>query len=154
MDWSQVIGSAPVAELLVMPRGSGASAYRAAGASAGLVGVAVAPLVKKAAERGRKMPPGDVVFETPRFGGYGLLALTAQDVVLARGPRNRVHEVIGRMPRSEIVFAEQLGHAFPTTAPLVIVFRNGKGWQFEVQWNRWRASKKILPLLQGADQAA
>jgi hypothetical protein len=137
-----------------MPRGSGASAYRAAGASAGLVGVAVAPLVKKAAERGRKTPPGEVVFETPRFGGYGLLALTEQDVVLARGPRNRVHEVIGRMPRSEIVFAEQLGHAFPATAPLVIVFKNGKGWQFEVQWNRWRASKKILSLLQGAERAA
>jgi hypothetical protein len=154
MDWSQVIGSTPIAELLVMPRGSGASAYRAAGASVGPLGVAVAPLVMKAAQRGRKTPPGNVVFETPRFGGYGLLALTAQDVVLARGPRNRVHEVIGRMPRSEIVFAEQLGRAFPTTAPLVIVFQNGKGWQFEVQWNRWRAFKKILPLLKGDGRAA
>jgi hypothetical protein len=36
----------------------------------------------------------------------------------------------------------------------VIVFQNGKGWQFEVQWNRWRASKKILPLLKGDERAA
>jgi len=136
-----------------MPKGFGASAYRAT-AGVSPAGAALVPLVMKAVRRGHQAPPRDVVFETPRFGGYGLLAVTAEDLVLARGPRNRVHEVIGRMPRSEIVFAEQFGNGFPTTAPLVIVFQNGTGWQFEVQWNRWRASKKFLPLLKAQEPAA
>ena len=112
------------------------------------------PLVMKAAHRGRQAPPAEVVFATPRFAGYGVLAVTAEDLVLVRGPRNRVHEVIGRVPRSEIVFAQQYGNGFPTTAPLVIVFQDGKGWHFEVQWNRWRASKKLLPLLKADERAA
>jgi hypothetical protein len=153
MDWSQVIGSAPIAELIVMPKGFGASAYRSAvGITPGAA--ALVPAVMKVAQRGRKALPGDVVFATPRFGGYGLLALTTDDVVLVTGPRNSVHKVIGRMPRSEIVFAEQYGNGFPATAPLVIVFKNGQGWYFEVQWNRWRASKKFLPLLKADQQAA
>jgi hypothetical protein len=152
MDWSQVIGSTPVAELIVLPKGFGASAYRFS-ASITPAGAAVLPLVAKAGQRKHQAPPGDVTFATPRFGGYGVLALTATDLVLLTGPRNREHKVIGRMPRSEIVFAQQYGKGFPTTAPLVIVFKNGQGWNFEVQWNRWRASKKFLPLLK-ADQLA
>lgn len=73
--------------------------------------------------------------------------------MLVRGPRNRVHEVIGRVPRSEIVFAEQYGNGFPTTAPIVVVFQDGQGWHFDVQRNRWRASKKILPLLKAEQRA-
>jgi hypothetical protein len=153
MDASQVLGSAPVAELLVLPKGSGASAYRSA-VGVSPAGAAFLPLVMKAGRRRRQAPPGDVVFNTPRFGGYGLLALTTKELVLVTGPRNRVHEVIGRMPRSEIVFAERYGNGFPATAPLVTVFKNGHGWHFDVQWNRGRAVKKILPLLKADQQAA
>jgi hypothetical protein len=154
MDFSKVIGSVPVAELLVMPKGFGASAYRSAATAVGPAGQALLPAVSAAGRRKRQALPGDVVFATPRFGGYGLLALTENDLVLVTGPRNGEHKVIGRMPRSEIVFAQQYGNGFPTTAPLVIVFKNGQGWDFEVQWNRWRAAKKILPLLKAGEQAA
>jgi hypothetical protein len=153
MDVSQVIGSAPVAALLVVPKGFGASAARSA-VGVDPAGAAFLPLVVRAGARGRQAPPSGVVFDTPRFGGYGLLALTEKEIVLAAGPRNRVHKVIARMPRSEIVFAERYGNGFPTTAPLVVAFKNGHGWYFEVQWNRGRAVKKILPLLKADQQAA
>jgi hypothetical protein len=153
MDASQVIGSAPVATLIVVPKGSGSSVVRSAGA-VNLVGGALLPLVMKAGRRGRQAPPSDVVFDTPGFGGYGLLALTATELVLVTGHRNRVHKVIARMPRTEIALAERYGSGFPATAPLVIAFKNGHGWYFEFQWTRRRAVKKILPLLKADEQAA
>lgn len=145
MDASQVLGSPQVAALIVVPKGFGASTLRTA-ANANLAGAVALPLVMKAGRRGRRAAPSDLVLATPRFSGYGLLALTAHELALVTGPRNREVKVIARRPRNEIVFAERSGR-FPTSH-LVIAFRNGQGWYFEVQWNRWRAAKKILPLLQ------
>jgi len=152
MDAAQVIGSEPVATLIVVPKGFGTSAARSAGA-VNLVGGAILPLIMKAS-RGRKKPPSDVVFDTPGFGGKGLLALTATELVLATGSRSREPKVIARRPRSEIAFAERYGTAFPTSAPLVIAFKSGHGWYFEFPWTHGRAARKILPLLKADGQAA
>ena len=143
VDASQVLGSPQIAGLIVVPKGSGASAARAASMGSG--GLLTGPVVATALKQlKRQSQLNDVVFDTPHPGG-GLLALTAQELALVAG---RGHsKVMARMPRSEIVFAKKFGMAFPTTAPFVIVFKDGHAWYFEVQWNRWRAAKKILSLL-------
>lgn len=147
MDASQVLGAPQIAGLVVMGRGAGASAYRAASGANPIEATSIRQ--GQEAIRRRHQPPSDVVFDI-HSGGF--LALTAQELALMRG---RGHsKVVARMPRSEIEFAKQYGRAFPTTAPFVIVFKNGHGWYFEVQWNRWRAAKKILRLLNAEQQAA
>jgi 8-oxo-dGTP pyrophosphatase MutT (NUDIX family) len=79
MDASQLLGSAQIAALIVVPRGFGASAARSA-MRIDPAGAAFLPLVMRAGRRGRQAPPGSVTFDTPRFGGYGLLAVTVQEV--------------------------------------------------------------------------
>lgn len=153
-DASQALGSPQIAGLLVDPKGTGATAYRSAGYAAGPAGPATAVALQRVTGRGRRKDQQslrDVVFDTPHLGG-GLLALTEQDLALVAG--RGYSKVIARIPRSEIAFAKQYGHAFPTTAPFVIVFKNGHGWYFEVRWNRVRAAKKILPLLNAEQPTA
>lgn len=63
--------------------------------------------------------------------GSDLLALTAKELALLSG--RGYSKVMARMPRSEIMFAKRYGSGFPATAPLVVVFKNGHAWYFEVQ---------------------
>jgi hypothetical protein len=147
VDASQVLGSPQIAGLIVMGKGSGASAYRAV--SIGNPIEATSIRQGQEAIRRRRQPPSDVVFD---IHGGGFLALTAQDLALVGG--RGYSKVVACMPRRESAFAKQYGSAFPTTAPFVIVFKNGHGWYFEVQWNRWRAAKKILRLLNAEQQAS
>jgi hypothetical protein len=157
VDASQVLGSPQLAGLIVVPRGFGASAVRAASNDIGTgLSNAVGASLNQAMQRTRgrrQQAVGDVVFDTPRFAGYGLLALTAQELALVTGPRHPAIKVLARMPRDEIEFADKLGHGFPTTFPLAIAFRNGRAWYLEVQWNRWRGLKRILALI-NAEQPA
>lgn len=151
MDASQVLGAPQIAGLIVVPRGFGAAALRTASNEIG-TGLANAvgaslnqAMLRSSRRKGQEL--GDLVFDTPRFTAYGLLALTAQELALTTGPRHRAIKVLARMPRSEIVFADRLGHGFPTTFPVVIAFRNDHAWYLEVQWNRGRGLKKILSLI-------
>ncbi len=154
VDASQVLGSPQVAGLIVVPKGFGASAFRAVSIGNPAVATSLKQVMERSRRRGQQAL-SEVVLDTPRFSGYGLLALTAQELALVSGPRHAVHKVIARMPRSEIVFAGRLGHGFPNpTFPLAIVFKDGHAWYFEVQWNRWRAAKKILSPLKAEQEAA
>lgn len=147
VDASQALGSPQIAGLLVDRKGFGASAYRSAGYSAGPLGPGIAAVLRRLTGKGRRKGEEslrEVVFDTPSPGS-GLLALTDQELALVAGPGSS--KVVGRVPRSEIVSAARLGRGFPTTSALVIVFTNGHGWYFEVRWNRGRAAKKFLPLL-------
>jgi hypothetical protein len=112
LDASQLLGSAQLAGVIVVPKGTGASAARA-GANVDPGGAAYLPLVMRRGGRGSQPVPSDVTFATPRFAGYGFLALTAQELALVYGPRQR-----------------------------------------EVQWNRWRATRKLLPLLKAEQPVA
>lgn len=155
VDASQTLGSPQIAGLLVDRKGYGASAYRSAGYAAGPLGPAIAAGLSRVARRGRRKAEeslGEVVFDTPSPGA-GLLALTEQELALLAGKGHS--KVIARVPRSEIVSAKRLGRGFPNpTFSLVIVFANGHGWYFEVRWNRARAARKILPLLNAEQPAA
>ena len=153
MDASQVLGSPQVAGLIVVPKGFGASTFRAGSIGTPVVTTSLRQMMERSHRRGQQAL-SEVVLDTPRFSGYGLLALTAQELALVSGPGHAVHKLIARMPRSEIVFADRLGRGFPNpTFPLAIVFKNGHAWYFEVQWNRWRAAKKILSPLKAEQQA-
>ncbi len=146
VDASQTLGSPQIAGLMVDPKGYGAAGYAAAGHALGTAGMA-APGGRARRDQSLR----DVVFDTPRPWS-GLLALTEQELALVAG--RGYSKVIARVPRSEIAFAKQYGHAFPASAPFVIVFKNGHGWHFEVRWTHARAAKKILPLLNAEQQAA
>ncbi len=149
-----MLGSPQVAGLIVVPKGFGASAYRAVSIGDPMVATPLLKMTERNLRTGRQQL-SDVVVDTPRFTGYGLLALTEQELALVSGPGHAVHKVIARVPRTEIVFADRVGHGFPNpTFSLVVVFDKGHAWYFEVQWNRWRAVKKILPLLKAGQQAA
>ena len=115
MDASQVLGSPQVAGLIVVPKGFGAST------SAGDIGTPVVTtslreMMERSHRRGQQAL-SEVVLDTPRFSGYGLLALTAQELALVSGPGHAVHKLIARMPRSEIVFADRLGLDLRTHLP-------------------------------------
>jgi hypothetical protein len=149
VDASQTLGSPQIAALLVDRKGYGVSAFRSAGYAAGPLGPAIAPMLQRLMGKGRRKGEEslrEVVFDTPSPGA-GLLALTDQELALVAG--TGYSKVVGRVPRSDIVSAARLGRGFPNpTFALVIVFANGHGWYFEVRWNRARAAKKFLPLLQ------
>jgi hypothetical protein len=77
VDASQALGSPQIAGLIVMGKGSGASAYRAV--SIGNPVQATSIRQGQEAIRRRNQPPSDVVFD---IHGGGFLALTAQDLAL------------------------------------------------------------------------
>ena len=93
VDASQVIGAPQVAGLIVVPKGFGASALRAASndigtGTANVVGASLSLMLGRSRRKGQQAL-GNLVFDTPRFGGYGFLALTEQELVLLTGPRLR-----------------------------------------------------------------
>jgi hypothetical protein len=79
--------------------------------------------------------------ETPNFGGFGYLALSATDMVLVKGKQGLVglkltDDVVAKVPRSEVA-AIELGEG-KLTAPLRIKFVGGGEWTLEVA----RANRK------------
>ena len=82
----------------------------------------------------------------------GLLALTAQDVVLVNGRRGMVKPVAtglaGRAPRRDLVGAE-LGKA-KLTAPLRLTWADGSEWLLDVPRAETKRAQALLDQLQAA----
>jgi hypothetical protein len=131
-DASSALGAPQVAGAWVTRRGKAKRTMRTVAAAeiGGGVGAAVG------AGKGSPQPTP----ETPEFGAFGYLAVSATELVLVRAKQGltglkMTDDVVGRVPRSDVVSAK-LGQGTLASA-LMITFGSGDQWELEVA----RASK-------------
>lgn len=111
----------------------------------GIVGSAVASGILA---KGSPQPAPD----TPAFGAFGYLAVSASDLVLVKGKQGLLglkmtDDVVGRSPRSEVASIE-LGDG-KLAAPLTITFTTGVQWELEVARANRGAARKVVDALGG-----
>ena len=90
--------------------------------------------------------------ETPSFGAYGYLALSANDLVLVRAKQGLTgmkltDDVIASVPRSAVGSAE-LGQG-KVSSPFTITFSDGGTWELEVARARRRGAERVIAELGG-----
>ena len=130
-----VIGSC-----LITPKGAAAGAF--AGAVLGAAGSAGrAAADTAAAARGRGKSPMDA-----GTASLGMLALTADEIVLVNGRRGMVRPVAtglaARAPRTQLREAE-LGSG-KLTAPLRLIWADGSRWELDVPRAESRKARSLL----------
>jgi hypothetical protein len=84
--------------------------------------------------------------ETPNFGGFGYLAVSATDLVIVKGKKGLVglkmsDDVVAKVPRGDVV-SVNLGEG-KITAPLTIVFGGGQ-WDLEVARAHRGAAQRVV----------
>jgi hypothetical protein len=88
--------------------------------------------------------------ETPAFGAFGYVAVSATELVLVRAKQGltglkMTDDVVGRVPRSDVVSAE-LGEGTLASA-FMITLSNGDQWELEVaRANRGKAEQVVAEL--------
>jgi hypothetical protein len=90
---------------------------------------------------------GERSAETPTFGGFGYLALSATELVLVKGKQGLVglkltDDVVAKVPRNEVT-SIQLGEG-KISAPLTIAFGSGRQWDLEVARAHRRAAERVV----------
>jgi hypothetical protein len=89
--------------------------------------------------------------DTPNFGGFGYLAVSATDLVVVKGKQGLVglkmtDDVIAKVPRSEVASVE-LGEG-KITSPLRITFDSGGQWDLEVARAHRKAAERLIAEVQ------
>jgi hypothetical protein len=95
---------------------------------------------------------GERTAETPTFGGFGYLALSATELALVKGKQGLVGlkltgDVVAKVPRTEVASIE-LGDG-KIAAPLTIAFAAGGQWDLEVARAHRRAAERVIAELRG-----
>ena len=90
--------------------------------------------------------------ETPSFGAYGYLALSANDLVVVKAKQaltgmKLTDDVIASVPRSAVASAE-LGQG-KVSSPFTITFSDGGSWELEVARARRRGAERLIAELGG-----
>lgn len=118
-------------------------------AGAGVIGPAAGAAAGMRAEKKQAQMAAESV--TPKFGRLAYLAVTAQEVALVEMKLKgmvglELHDVIVRVPRSEVASAE-LGGGGLFSPPLTITFTNGSTWQLEVPRPNKKQAKEVVATL-------
>lgn len=142
-DARTTLGSAELAGTFVSPKGlTKQLTTRAAGGEfAGIAGSVAAVAATSGPYEG-----------APQFGTVGYVAVTEQEVALIRGKMGLLKpkvgpDVVGRMPRSDVVSAELDGGALK--AALRIGFADGGSWEFEVPKIHRKTAELVVRALEG-----
>lgn len=90
--------------------------------------------------------------ETPSFGAYAYLALSASDLVLVKAKQGLTglkltDDVIASVPRSAVASVE-LGQG-KVSSPFTITFSDGGTWELEVARARRRGAERVIAELGG-----
>jgi hypothetical protein len=145
-DASTALGAPEVAGVWVNRRGM---AKRGMGAVAGAqIGGAVGAAVGSGLSKGSPQPTP----ETPNFGGFGYLGVSATELVLVKGKRGLVglkmtDDVVAKVPRSDVVSVD-FGEG-KLASPLTITFGNGSQWELEVARASRGAGQRVVAELAG-----
>jgi hypothetical protein len=141
-DAADVLGAPEVAGAWVNRRGK---AKRTMSTVAGAeIGGAVGSVVGAGISQGSPRPTA----ETPDFGGFAYLALSADELVLVKGKQGLMKlkmtdEVVAKVPRSDVVSIEA-GEG-KIAAPLTITFSDGGQWDLEVARAHRSAADRSSP---------
>jgi hypothetical protein len=151
-DAGEVLGSPQLAGVKVNPRGMAKSkSVGMSGMYAGVIGAAAGAAAGMRAEKKQAQMAAESV--TPKFGRLAYLAVTAEEVALIEMKLKgmvglELHDVIVRVPRSEVASAE-LGGGGLFSPPLTITFTNGGTWQLEVPRPSKKHAKEVVQTLAG-----
>ena len=85
--------------------------------------------------------------ETPNFGGFGYLAVSATELALVKGKRGLVGlklsgDVVAKVPRVDVASVD-LGDG-KITFPLTITFDSGGRWELEVARAHRGAAERVV----------
>jgi hypothetical protein len=140
---TNVLSSPEVAGAFVSPKGlTKQLTTRAAGGEiAGIAGSVAAVAATSGPYQG-----------APQFGTIGYVAVTEQEVAVIRGRMGLMKpkvgdDVVGRMPRGDVVSAELDGGALK--AALRIGFADGGSWEFEVPKIHRKSAERVAQALGG-----
>jgi hypothetical protein len=140
-DAADVLGAPEVAGAWVNRRGK---AKRTMSTVAGAeIGGAVGSVVGAGISQGSPRPTA----ETPDFGGFAYLALSADELVLVKGKQGLMKlkmtdEVVAKVPRSDVVSIE--ASEGKIAAPLTITFSDGGQWDLEVARAHRSAAEQVV----------
>jgi len=140
-DAADVLGAPEVAGAWVNRRGK---AKRTMSTVAGAeIGGAVGSVVGAGISQGSPRPTA----ETPDFGGFAYLALSADELVLVKGKQGLMKlkmtdEVVAKVPRSDVTSIEA-GEG-KIAAPLTITFSDGGQWDLEVARAHRSAAEQVV----------
>jgi hypothetical protein len=140
-DAADVLGAPEVAGAWVNRRGK---AKRTMSTVAGAeIGGAVGSVVGAGISQGSPRPTA----ETPDFGGFAYLALSADELVLVKGKQGLMKlkmtdEVVAKVLRSDVVSIEA-GEG-KIAAPLTITFSDGGQWDLEVARAHRSAAEQVV----------
>lgn len=140
-DAADVLGAPEVAGAWVNRRGK---AKRTMSTVAGAeIGGAVGSVVGAGISQGSPRPTA----ETPDFGAFAYLALSADELVLVKGKQGLVKlkmtdEVVAKVPRSDVTSIEA-GEG-KIAAPLTITFSDGGQWDLEVARAHRSAAEQVV----------
>jgi hypothetical protein len=113
------------------------------------IGGVVGSVVGAGISRGGSPPP---TAETPAFGAFAYLALSAGELVLVKGKQGltklkMTDEVVARVPRSEVASVDL--EPGKLASPLTITFSGGGQWQLEVARAHRGAAERVVAELGG-----
>jgi hypothetical protein len=146
-DASGALGAPQVAGAWVNRRGKAKRTMSTvAGAEiGGAVGAAVSAGISG---KGSPQPTA----ETPAFGAFGYLAVSANELVVVKGKQGltklkMTDEIVARVPRSDLASVE-LGEG-KLAAPLTVTFTDGGQWDLEVARAHRGAAEQVVAELGG-----
>jgi hypothetical protein len=153
IDASEMIGARQLAAAVVLSKGS--TQRTVSSFTVASLGVWPGVLVSRLLRRTPPDLPGGQ-FETPDFGGVGLLAVTDSELVLLELRVKfvkRLVEVTDRVPLADVRAAVMGGDWEAPYAPRVtIAFTDQPGWQFEANSMARRRVNRVVRML--ADRVA
>lgn len=146
-DASTALGAPEIAGAWVNRRGM-AKRGMSTVAGADIGGVVGSVVASGLSAKGSPQPTA----ETPNFGGFGYLGVSATELVLVKGKRGLVglkmtKDVVARVPRSDVVSID-LGEG-KIASPLTIIFGDGGHWELEVARASRRAAERVVGELGG-----
>ncbi len=146
-DASKALGAPEIAGAWIERKGFAKREMRAIASAevGGMLGTAAGAGLSA---KGTPRPTAD----TPSFGAYGYLALSANDLVLVKAKQGLTglkltDDVIASVPRSAVASAE-LGQG-KVSSPLTISFSDGGAWELEVARARRRGAERLIAELSG-----
>jgi hypothetical protein len=145
-DASNALGAAQVAGAWVNRRGK---AKRGMSTVAGAeIGGVVGSVVGAGLGKGSPQPTA----ETPEFGAFAYLAVSAEELALVKGKQGLVGlkmtgDVVARVSRSDVASID-LGEG-KIAAPLTISFSDGSQWDLEVARAHKGSAERVVAELAG-----
>jgi hypothetical protein len=136
LDTSELLGASQVAGAKVNPIGAARKNVRGVG------GAAIIPTEIAAKLMFGKKSKALQESQTPQFGRIGYLAATDGELAIIRLSGKQT-EVVARVPRSEAAAAEISGAMI---GKLVITFRDGTQWAFEIPPQYRKGARAIVEL--------